>query len=641
MLSAVAIGATVNAQSRLALYEEFSGENCGPCAASNPALNALIGASGNASKVLLIKYQSPIPSAGPIYNAYKTITNARMAYYNVPFAPYGRLDGRVIGTGTNAGHVANLTQTDINTDAAAAAKFTITVTHSWNAALDSVFANVTVKANTAFAPAGANMKLRVALIEHLSYSKAPGTNGETEFHNVVREMYPDATGTQLPNSWTASQSQSYTLKGKVAAYVDKGNPETRIVAWVQNDGGADTTVYQAAQSSPVAPLMDIASAGLTPASAIACGASSATVASTVKIKNTGTTTLTSAKVYARADNSSTYVTYNWTGSLAAGASTTVTMPAVTLTTGARMIIDSVAMPNGSADINLPNNVSSTAVTVINPVTVALPITQAFEASGLPTGWYTFDPNFTNTTWINGNGTGLAHNGSNYMPWFKINPDNGGFAPGSVSYLVTPVPAGSGVRTLEFWQAYAQYNASSNDKLEVVYSTNCGGNWTTLWSAAGAALATASAPTTTYWLPSPAAGSPDWKQRSVSLNSVPANAMIAFRATAGGGNNLFIDDVNLRNGPAGVENVISTSTVNLFPNPAKESATLEFTLNKGGKVVVNVLDAVGRTVSAIADATMVQGAQRLTIPTATLAAGVYNVSIQTEEGTLTQRLSVVK
>src|ERR1700745_573259 len=91
---------TENGQQRLALYEEFSGENCGPCAQANPGLWTLI--SGNPTKALLIKYQSPIPSAGPIYNLYKTVTNARMSYYSVPFAPYGRLDGTGLGTGTAA-----------------------------------------------------------------------------------------------------------------------------------------------------------------------------------------------------------------------------------------------------------------------------------------------------------------------------------------------------------------------------------------------------------------------------------------------------------------------------------------------------------------------------------------------------------
>lgn len=190
--------AALHAQTtRLALYEEFSGENCAPCATYNPALNTLI--SANPTKVLLIKYQSPIPSAGPIYNAYTTVTNARLSYYAVSSAPSGRIDGITQGTG----HIANLRQADIDAEAAAVPAFAITATHQWSTNGDSLRATINLSALQAYAPAGANLKLRIALIEHLRYATAPGTNGETEFHNVVREMYPNAAGTQLatPGPW--------------------------------------------------------------------------------------------------------------------------------------------------------------------------------------------------------------------------------------------------------------------------------------------------------------------------------------------------------------------------------------------------------------------------------------------------------
>src|SRR3954462_14960312 len=107
-LCAAALSAmTVNAQTRLSLYEEFSGENCGPCAAYNPGLWSLI--SGNTSKIMLIKYQSPIPSAGPIYNAYKTVTNARLSYYGVSSAPFGIQNGDEV-----KGNIASYTQSNIN-----------------------------------------------------------------------------------------------------------------------------------------------------------------------------------------------------------------------------------------------------------------------------------------------------------------------------------------------------------------------------------------------------------------------------------------------------------------------------------------------------------------------------------------------
>src|SRR3954468_20170729 len=57
----MAIGVFATAQTRMSLYEEFTGENCPPCAATNPGLNTLLAA--NATKVIPIKWQVPIPSA--------------------------------------------------------------------------------------------------------------------------------------------------------------------------------------------------------------------------------------------------------------------------------------------------------------------------------------------------------------------------------------------------------------------------------------------------------------------------------------------------------------------------------------------------------------------------------------------------
>src|SRR4051812_9810277 len=48
---------------RLSLYEEFTGENCPPCAATNPGLNALLLAPDNEANIVAIKWQVPIPSA--------------------------------------------------------------------------------------------------------------------------------------------------------------------------------------------------------------------------------------------------------------------------------------------------------------------------------------------------------------------------------------------------------------------------------------------------------------------------------------------------------------------------------------------------------------------------------------------------
>src|SRR4051812_9651827 len=124
------LSAQLQAQTRLSLYEEFSGENCSPCAAANTGLWSLLNA--NTSSVIGIMYPEAIPSAGPIYSTYRIVSDARLLYYGVSAAPRGVLNGTNQGTGTampNTGHVSNLTQSDIYTESGNPTPFTLAVTH--------------------------------------------------------------------------------------------------------------------------------------------------------------------------------------------------------------------------------------------------------------------------------------------------------------------------------------------------------------------------------------------------------------------------------------------------------------------------------------------------------------------------------
>jgi hypothetical protein len=629
-------GSALHAQNRLALYEEFSGENCAPCAASNPALNVLLG--NNTSKVLLIKYQSPIPSAGPIYNAYTTVTQARLSYYSVPFAPYGRLDGTGLGSGTAApsspGHIANLLQADINNASSLTAPFSATVAHQWIANGDSVQATINLSALSAYAPAGANLKLRVALIEHLRYAVAPGTNGETEFHNVVREMYPNAAGTQLPNSWTAGQTQTITLKGRVPSYVDKAAAnETRLVVWIQND--TNKSISFAIPTNYVAVPLDMGATQVSLPSALTCASGSAAVTPSLTLKNTGTTTVTSARVYYKVDNNS-WRTYNWTGSLAANATTVVTMPNVNVAPGSHVLADSVALPNGTIDLNGGNNKVTANIVVYNSAGVTLPLSTDFETGGtLPTNWVLYDANTNGRNWVltRSSTANIGHNASTYLLYHN----NFDYPSGEANYAILPaaILPGTGTKTLEFWQAYAQY-ANEQDRLEVVYSTDCGTTWTSVWSLAGANLATA-LPTTTRFLPNQS----QWLQRTVDVTAVPAGAMIALRATSNFGNSLFVDDVTLRaSNTTAVATIVAANGTTLAPNPATNRAELSFELLKASAVRVDVVDALGRTVATPANGNLAAGVQHVAINTADLAGGIYSITIRTAEGSLTKHLSVV-
>lgn len=624
LLSSVLGLATLAHAQKLSLFEEFSGENCGPCASANPALMTLLG--NNPSKVLLLKYQSPIPSGGPIYAQNTTDVQARMTYYSVPFAPYGRNNGAEFGSGANVSHVALLTQAMIDAAALESTPFTLSIgTPTITGTTFSVPVTITATGAASFS----NAKLRFALVEDLEFSTPPGSNGETSFHHVMRKMYPDATGTTVQSSFTSGQTQVITVTGTIPTYVSAESPRM-FIAWVQND--ADKMVLQAAKSGalPAAPNA-LASDGITVANKIQCGAT-ATFTPVVTIKNTGTAALTSAKVYIKSGTGAYGAPQSWTGNIAPGATGTFTASGVTVNAyGETSIVDSLAMPNGVVDADASNNATGTFVYLLNATTETLPQANDFEAAspmwvGLPGvgGNPMFNVNVSSfaSTSIAGTGYSQSQNAL-VFPCYLIGPGSTGF------YTIPKADMAPAQKALDFYVSYVQYQ-SENDKLEVVYSTDCGVTWTSVWNKSGSSLSTKAA-STSFFKPN---GNADWRMESVNVSAVPAGARIALRATSAYGNNIWVDNVKLRVGvPTGINNVVEENSVKVFPNPINTDLNITFDLKKSTTVTVNVVNALGQEMPMSNSTLMTAGSQTVKLNAASLAAGVYFVNIVTEEGTI--------
>jgi hypothetical protein len=618
-----------NAQTRLSLYEEFSGENCGPCAAYNPGLWTLLTTGTNPNKVMLIKYQSPIPTAGPIWFQNTTDVQARLTYYNVPFAPYARMDG-ILPAGTD-GNIADLTQAHINTATAIAAPFNITVTNT----VTGTTLNSSINVAAVAAYAGTAVKLRAALVETLIYPTPPGTNGETEFHHVVRKMYPSADGQTIPNTWTNGQTATYTISGQIPSYVDRTH-ELFVVVWIQNDD-ATKTVAQAAKSVNLPlPASDGAITASSPVNgSLFCTAG--TQVHKVTLKNTGTTAMTSADIYYKV-GSGAFQMYAWTGgNLAPNATIDVTVGNITLANGTNAIVDSIGKVNTQTEINPANSVYSSAL-VGYATPTALPLASSFE-NGLSSGWAILDndnkavsnPAFRGETWSTFTATDIfAFDGS----WTAV-VSNADMTVGNKTTLILPlanIPAGP--KALDFYYANAM-RTTIGDKLEIVSSTDCGQNWTPIWTKANADLANNPATAATALLvPSSAA---NYRFVSVDMSALTANALIGFRSTSGGGNYIWLDKVNMRTGAVtGIEELVSGANASLYPNPVIDQVTIELNMVKAAKVSFQIVNMLGQQVGQTEIKNLTSGQTRTTLATSQLSAGVYFLNIVTDKGNLQQK-----
>jgi hypothetical protein len=423
------------------------------------------------------------------------------------------------------------------------------------------------------------------------------------------------------------QTQTFNISGTIPAYVSGENPRL-FIAWIQNDDNKE--VLQAAKTATLPPAANaVASEGISVANKIQCG-SSATFTPTVTIKNTGSATLTSAAIYVKTGNGAYGAAQNWTGSLAPGATTTHTLQPIAISDlGAYSITDSVAMPNGQADAFAGNNVTSTGVYLLNGDEKPMPQANDFETAkpewiGLPGngGIPFFEAAVSNflTTQVNGSG----YNGSAkaiIFPCYSI-------ASGATGFYALPKTAmAAPQKALDFYVSYAQYQ-NENDKLEVVYSTDCGTTWTSVWSKSGAQLSTRAA-LTSFFKPS---SNSEWRMESVDVSSVPAGARLAFKATSGYGNNLFIDNVTLRTGSAtSINNVVKEDGIKLYPSPVQSTLNVEMNMLKSSAVVLTVYNALGQEVKTTS-MDLNAGTQTATVDVAQIAAGVYILEVKTAEGT---------
>ena len=249
LLSAIAFaGFTLaNAQTqRICLFEEWTGENCPPCASVNPGITSLAVANyASPKKMILLRYQVAIPSAPTsptsLYQQNTTEPTARQTYYYPTagdrFAPQGRMNGHELGRGDangNNGNAAFLSQDSIDLEYVADAPFSLATGFTWNAAFDSVTITTVITAAQNFTTANP-LKLQLAITEeHITYASAPGTNGETEFEYIMRKMVPSQSGQTLAGSWTNGQTQTIVNKVKLPTYIwNKG--EVAIVGFIQED----------------------------------------------------------------------------------------------------------------------------------------------------------------------------------------------------------------------------------------------------------------------------------------------------------------------------------------------------------------------------------------------------------------------
>ena len=273
-------------------------------------------------------------------------------------------------------------------------------------------------------------------------------------------------------------------------------------------------------------FIDLAMISLDSPSPVSCNVNSTPV---IRVKNLGTTPITNFNVQITL-NSQAPLTQTITNlDIQPGSEQTVPLNSLILQAGLNSIMISLTDPNNLNDSNTNNN-TFTYTRIVNSSKDIIPLRENFE--GAFTSQWSIVSQGQQEVWTpakTNQGTSLAFTAFN-------NPNLG-----EESWLVSPVLDLS--RALEaslfFDNSYAA-NANGNDRLEVLYSEDCGATFNSiLFSKSGESLSTYYS--NASWIPSEEG---DWRRNYINLNSLvgKSNLRFAFVATAENGNNQYLDNI---------------------------------------------------------------------------------------------------
>ncbi len=253
------------------------------------------------------------------------------------------------------------------------------------------------------------------------------------------------------------------------------------------------------------------------------------------LKNNGLNTITTITAgYVLNNGSATTISLNT--NLPTGATQMVTFPATTVVTGNNTFKFFTKNVNGNGSDQVPAN-DTLSATLLVPNPVALPISEGFENSTFPpAGWSIINPG-NDVTWQR---VMPGYNSSHSM--FIDNYDNN--SPGEVDEIKTPKINLSTTDpvVISFDLAHKNYpDASYNDSLQVLVSTDCGATYKTYFNKSGATLATAGSSSNAYTNPVAS----DWKNQKVVVNGTSGSIIVVFRNISDYGNNIFIDNINIK------------------------------------------------------------------------------------------------
>lgn len=309
-------------------------------------------------------------------------------------------------------------------------------------------------------------------------------------------------------------------------------------------------------------------------------------------------------------------------------------PVVTYNTPGAYTVE-LTVSNGSGSVS---TTSTNYVTVLSSVGAPTPYTESFENMGTdldPAQWTVLNEDNDAYTFTMRSDAGFTGSHS-------VRMRNHGNTDARIDELMSPTVDLSQENTvmLTFRYAFARRAAANDDILRVYISNNCGDTWNMRKQLRGSIDLFTVPDQNSPFTPS---GQDQWQQAvitNISTSFFVEDFRFKFWFESDGGNDLWLDDINLSSNTVGLDETadIDGAQLSVVPNPAMNDAVAVVTLAKPGNTRVELMDATGRLVMLLSNGRMNAGTTRVTIPTNALEQGVYLVRVQQENKTRVTRFT---
>lgn len=598
---------TTEAGDRMMLIEFFTSSTCGPCASNNPILTAFMN-TADQEKIAAIGFHMNWPSPGndPMYLYNSTDNTTRRSFYNVNAIPAGFFDGII---SVPLPYSQSTFQSYFDARKNIISPVSIIVRDSTYG--DSILVRVNVLCETFLA--NPNVVLYMAVYEDLiHYASPPGTNGETDFHTVMRKMLPTASGTPLV--LTPGYNKEFVFRYKLDPVWNASSIKNLV--YIQ---GADKEILNAAKKIANFSLM------------------------------TSKSFFSVTQGQASTNNFKVKIPY-----VASGFNSPVTFTSEIQPTNAGI---TVAYPSGATISNFPDSLSvqinSTAAVPVGTYKVILTGTSASGKVHKISVDLLVGKNYV-TVKANNNQLSVKVDNVSYMGASLFNWDINSthtiqaISPqinGNTRYVFTNWSnSGDTTQTITVSSSTSDYVANYKTQFKLLGAVQPSGIPVTIVGSgifhdSSTTLTVSSTPFSlqyngkTYYFS---------RWMGAGIGSYTGNNP-TFQVTMNNPINqiVYYDTINTSITKLGSEIPSKYDLYQNYPNPFNPTTNIKFDILKNGLVKLDVYDVTGRNISSLVNSKLEAGKYEFNMNASYLPSGVYFYKLETENYTMTRRMVLLK